>query len=110
MVHNDEAVGSRGGAHGWSWPRTINKWPAYELTRYDFMVPPDTRLPGGWNISADDYPVLPLPCRKEVAYLIKSCRRALSEDDRADLSYGLRSDLWMMMLANERKACIEAFG
>jgi hypothetical protein len=90
MVHNDEAGGSHGRARGWSWPRTLNKRPAYELTRSGFMVPPDTRLPGGWNIGADGYPVPPLPRRKELAHLIESRRRALPEEDRADPSTGRR--------------------
>jgi hypothetical protein len=45
IAHNDEAGGSRDGARGWSWPRTLNKQPAYELTRYNFMLPPDCHLP-----------------------------------------------------------------
>jgi hypothetical protein len=74
MAHNDEADGSRGGARGWSWPCTLNKWPTYELTRSGFMVPPDCRLPGGWNISADGFPVPPLPRGKELAQLIEARR------------------------------------
>jgi hypothetical protein len=72
MVHNDEAGGSHGRARGWSWPRTLNKRPAYELTRSGFMVLPDCHLPGSWNISAGSYSIPPLSCRKELAQLIES--------------------------------------
>jgi hypothetical protein len=58
------------------------------------MVLPDYRLPGGWNISAGNYHVLPLPCGKELSQLIEEHCRALSMEDRADPSYGPRSDLW----------------
>jgi hypothetical protein len=67
MAHNDEAGGSRGRARGWSWPLTLNKRPAYNLTRSGFMVPPDYCLPGGWNISTSGYPVPPLLRGKELA-------------------------------------------
>jgi hypothetical protein len=33
MAHNDKAGGGRGRARGWSWPRTLNKWLMYELTK-----------------------------------------------------------------------------
>jgi hypothetical protein len=82
----------------------------YELIRSGFLVPSDCRLPGGWNISARGYPVLPLPRGKELAQLIEERRRALSVEDRTDPSYGPRSDFWQRMLADEQKACVEAFG
>jgi hypothetical protein len=66
----------------------------YKLTSSGFMVLPDYRLPGGWNISAGNYPILPLPCGKELSQLIEEHRRALSMEDRADPSYRSWSDLW----------------
>jgi hypothetical protein len=109
MAHNGEVSDSRGRAWGWSWPRTLNKRPAYELTRSGFMVSPNCRLPDGWNISADGYPVPPLPRRKELTKLTKEHRRALPAEDRADPSYGPKSDWWRLMLADERMARVEAF-
>jgi hypothetical protein len=63
----------------------------------------------GWNINADGYPVPPLPRGKELAQLIESHRRALPEEDRANPSYWPKSDLWRLMLTDERKARVEAF-
>jgi hypothetical protein len=70
---------------------------------------PDCRLPGGSNISTGGYLVPPLPRRKELVQLIEECRRALPVEDRADPSYEPKSDLWRLMLANKRKACVKAF-
>jgi hypothetical protein len=37
------------------WPHTLNKEPTEELVISGLMVPPDTRLLGGWNISIGGY-------------------------------------------------------
>jgi hypothetical protein len=109
MAHNYESSGNCGGAWGWSWTCTLNKRPSYELTRSGFIVPLECRLPAEWNISTGGYPIPPLPCGKELIQLIEARCRALPEEDRADPSYGPRSDLWRLIFADKRKARVEAF-
>jgi hypothetical protein len=110
MAHNDEAEGSgSGGAHNWSWPCTLNKDPAFELTRSSFMVPSDTWQPGGSKITVGGYPVPPLSTGKDLGLLIEACHKDLSEVDRIDRSFTSDLALSMMILIDERKVCIDAY-
>jgi hypothetical protein len=71
------------------------------------MVPPDTRLPGGWNISADGYLVPPLSRGKDLEQLIT--RATGPKEDRVDPSFRPKSELWKMMLDDKWKVRIDVF-
>jgi hypothetical protein len=47
--------------------------------------------------------------RKELAQLTEERRRDLPAEDCDDPSYGPKSNLWRLILADERKAHVKAF-
>jgi hypothetical protein len=87
----------------------LNKEPTLELVRSGLTVPPDTQLPGGWNISVDGYPIPLLPIGKNLALLIHERRDALSQEDRNNPSFATDCELWKLILDDERQARVEAF-
>jgi hypothetical protein len=74
-LHRAQALcrtdGSDEEAHDWSWPRTLNKDPTFDLTRSGFRVPQKMRLFGGSKISAHRYLIPPMPIGKDLAMRIK---------------------------------------
>jgi hypothetical protein len=60
MAHNHEADCS-GPPPPISYPRKLTQEEAAALGKNILLVPPDWRLPHGWNISVGGYVVPPIP-------------------------------------------------
>ena len=62
MANNHEAAGSSGGGgHKYIWPRNLSAPMAEEFARYGLLVPPDSRVPSSWRMSAGGLAVPPIP-------------------------------------------------
>jgi hypothetical protein len=72
-------------------------------------VPPDTWLPGGRKISVEGHPVLWLSTGKDLAQLIDARQQDVSEEDRDDPSFAPRSEIWNVMLVDERQVRVNAY-
>jgi hypothetical protein len=89
MGRNDhEAGGSRsGGRRGPSLAdrsRNPNIGEATVLAENNLHVPPDWRLPGGWNIGNDGSTIPPLPRDGDLREVIEYRRSLLTTQQRAD--------------------------
>ena len=90
-------------------PRTLNKEMAEEFVKYALPVPPDTRLPFGWVISAGGLAVPPVPVGLALQVLILQRRAALTEEQRGDPLYTAESPYWLELFDGERQEAIARY-
>ena len=90
MANNDEAGGSSGGrGRQYIWSCNIREPIAEELARHGLLIPPDSRLPSRWRMSAAGLAVSPIPKfgTPKLELLIRRWWMALPDELKADPTY-----------------------
>ena len=107
MANNDEAGGSSGGrGRQYIWPCNIWEPIAEELARHGLLVPPDSRLPSRWPMSAGGLAVPPIPKfgTPKLELLIRWRWMALPDELKADPRYSSDNQYqWLSILAAKRR-------
>lgn len=82
-------------------PHALRVEEASLLTRCGIMVPPDTRLPTGWHLSARGLAVEPVPivCMTAMSCTLRDFRKILSLAEWSKQHYTLDSRRWPEILA-----------
>ena len=105
MVNNNEPGGSSAGrGHQYIWPCNLREPIAEELARYGLLVPPDSRLPSRWRMSAGGLAVPPIPKfgTPKLELLIRRRWMALPDELKADPRYSADNQYqWFSILAAE---------
>jgi hypothetical protein len=91
------------------WLRLLMVPLTYQVEAFHLLVPPDSRLPGGWKTSASGQAIPPLPVGADLENVIHHRCDKLSEEDRNNPNFTIDFDLWPALLADERLAALEAF-
>ena len=106
MVNNDDAGGSYGGrGRQYIWPRNIREPIAEELAHHGLLVPPDSRLPSRWRMSAGGLAVPPIPKfgTTKLELLIRRQWMALPDELKSDPRYSADNQhRWLSILVAER--------